>query len=97
MRSFWTIFFRLNELKILDLKSQKIAEFMEIKRKFRRFKTKYHTIGKHNEESKSTLTKIGQNALIQSGVFEQAIKRMGDTIEDIDIEIEQKDERKWNF
>ena len=37
--------------------------------------------------------KLGQNALIQSKVFEQAINRMRDTIEYMDIEIEQKDNK----
>ena len=48
------------------------------------------TIKKY-KESYSTQSKIGQNALIQSKVFEQAINLMGDFIEDMDIEIEQKD------
>ena len=38
--------------------------------------------------------KIVQNALIQSKIFEQAINMMGDTIEDMDIEIEQKDKKR---
>ena len=37
--------------------------------------------------------KARQNRLIQSKVFEQAIYIMGDTIEDMDIEIEQKDNK----
>ena len=36
---------------------------------------------------------MGHNALIQSKIFEQAIIIMGDTIENMDIEIEQKDNR----
>ena len=36
---------------------------------------------------------MGQSALIQSKVFEQAIIIMGDTIEYMDIEIEQKDNK----
>ena len=51
------------------------------------------TIEKYNKESYSTQSKIGQNALIQSKVFEQARNIMGDTIEDMDIEIEQKDNK----
>ena len=48
------------------------------------------TIEKYNKESYSTQSKIRQNALIQNKVFEQAISILGDTIEDKDIEIEQK-------
>ena len=36
---------------------------------------------------------MGQNALIQSKIFKQAIEIMGDTINDMDIEIEQKDNK----
>ena len=46
------------------------------------------TIETYNKESYSTQSKTGQNALMQSKVFEQAINIMGDTIEDMDIEIE---------
>ena len=35
----------------------------------------------------------GQSALIQSKVFEQSINIMGETISDMDIEIEQKDNK----
>ena len=34
---------------------------------------------------------MGQNALLQNKVFEQATKIMGNTIEDMDIETAQKD------
>ena len=40
-----------------------------------------------------TQSTIGQNALIQNKVFEQAINIMGDIIEDMDVEKEQKDNR----
>ena len=49
------------------------------------------TIDKYNKESFTTRSEIGQNALIQSKVFKQAISIMGETISDTDIEIEQKD------
>ena len=52
-----------------------------------------HTIEKYNRESYSTQSKIYQNVLIQSKVFEQAIIIIGDTIEDMDIEIEHKDNK----
>ena len=49
--------------------------------------------GKHNKESFSTRSQKGQNDLIQSKIFKQAIEVMGDTIKDMDIEIEQKDNK----
>ena len=47
------------------------------------------TVEKYNNESFSTRSQIGQNALIQSKIFKQAIEIMGGTIDDMDIEIEQ--------
>ena len=49
------------------------------------------TIDVYNKESFSTSSQIGQNAFIQSKVFKQAIKILGETISDMDIETEQKD------
>ena len=51
------------------------------------------TIDRYNKESFSTRSQIGQNALIQSKVFKEAINIMGETISDIDMEIEQKDNK----
>ena len=48
---------------------------------------------KNNKEPYSTQSKIGQNAPTQSEVFEQATDTMEDTIEDMDIETEQKDRK----
>ena len=52
------------------------------------------TIEKYNNESYSTQSKTGQNALIQSNVFEQALNKTRDTIEDMHFEIEQKDNKR---
>ena len=52
------------------------------------------TNDKHNKESLSTRSQIGQSALIPSKVFKQAMNIMGGTILDMDIEIEQKANRK---
>ena len=52
------------------------------------------TIEKYNKEPYSIQSKMGQNALIQSKVFELAVKILGDAIEDMDIEKEQKDKKK---
>ena len=71
-----------------------MAEFKEIIRK--KFKVQIKitlTIEKYNKESHSTETKPGQKALLQSKVFEQAIKFTRETIEDLDIEREQKDKK----
>ena len=51
------------------------------------------TIDKYNKESFSMRSEIGQNALIQSKVYKQAINIMGETISDMDMEIEQKDNK----
>ena len=51
------------------------------------------TIDRYNKESFSTRSQIGQKALIQSKVFKQAINIIGETISDMDIEIEQKDNK----
>ena len=51
------------------------------------------TIDNYSKESFSTRSQIGQNALIQSKVFKQAIKIMSETISDMDIEFEQKDNK----
>ena len=53
-------------------------------------------IDKYNNQSYATRSKLGQNALIQSSYYKEAINIMGDTINDMDIEIEQKD-NKTNF
>ena len=57
----------------------------------------WQTIEKYNEDFYSTESKIGKNALIQREVFEQEINIMGDTNEDMDIEVEQEDLKKWIF
>ena len=53
-------------------------------------------IDKYNNQSYATRSKLGQNALIQSIIYKEAINISGDTINDMDIEIEQKD-NKINF
>ena len=44
-------------------------------------------------ENYHKVSKIGQNTVIQNEVFEQVFNIMGDTTEDKDIKIEQKDNR----
>ena len=48
------------------------------------------TIQKYNKESFATRSQVGQNAQIQNKVFSQATLSMGETISDMDMEIEQK-------
>ena len=52
------------------------------------------TIENYNKNSNPTHSILAQNVLIHSKVFEKAIKIMGDTIEDMDLEKEQKDNTK---
>ena len=71
-----------------------MAEFIEILKKNSKVQSKIsQTFEKYNKNSFATESKTIQNALTQSKVFEQAINIMGDTTEDMDIEIEQKDEK----
>ena len=71
-----------------------MAEFIDILQKGSKVQNeKSQTIEKYNKESHAIQSKIGQTALIQSKVFQQAKKLMGETIEEMDIEIMQKDDK----
>ena len=71
-----------------------MAEFIEIMEKDSKVQNEIRqTIEKYNKESSSPQSKIGQNALIRSKVFEKAINIMGGTIEEMDMEMEQKDNK----
>ena len=71
-----------------------MAEFKEIIKKDPKIQNELsQTIEKYKKESFLTESKLGQNALIQSKVFEKAINIMGDTIDDMDVEIEQNDKK----
>ena len=71
-----------------------MSDFIEIIKKDTKVQNDIsQTIEKYNKESFSTRSQIGQNALIQSKIFKQAIEIMGDTFSDMDIEIEQKDSK----
>ena len=50
-------------------------------------------VDKYNNQSYATRSKLGENALIQRSIYRKAINIMGDTINDMDIEIEQKDKK----
>ena len=47
-------------------------------------------VDKYNNQSYATKSILGKNALIQSSIYKEAINIMGDTIIDMDVEIEQK-------
>ena len=50
-------------------------------------------IDKYNNQSYATKSELGRNAIVRSSVYKEAIKIMGDTINDMDLEIEQKDNK----
>ena len=69
-----------------------MAEFLEIIQKHSKVQNDFsQTI-----EKKGTYAKL-ENAFIHSEDFEQAVNIMGDTIEDMDIEKEQKDNNIENY
>ena len=69
-----------------------MVEFMEIIKKNSTVQNKISkTIEKIIIDSYATQSKLGQCALIQSKVFEQATNKKRKTLEDTDIEVKQKD------
>ena len=71
-----------------------MGEFIEIVKRDVNIQNEVsQTFDKYNKESFSTRSQIGQNALIQSKDFKQALNFMGETISDIDVEMEQKDNK----
>ena len=68
-----------------------MAELIELIKKDSKFQNEItQIIEKYNEESYPTQAEIRQKASIQSKIFEQAINNLGDTIEDLDEEMEKK-------
>ena len=71
-----------------------MAEFIEIINKDPNIQNEIsQTIDKYNKKSLSTRSHLVQKASIQSRVFQQAINTRDDKISDIDIELEQKDDK----
>ena len=69
-----------------------MTDFIEIMQKDTRIQNDISNIvDKHNNQSYATKSILGKNALIQSSNYKEAINIMGDTINDMDVEIEQKD------
>ena len=71
-----------------------MTDFIEIIQK----DTKIHNdisniVDKYNNQSFATKSTLGKNALIQSSIYKGAINIMSDTINDMDIGIEQKDNK----
>ena len=76
------------------LSSNLMAEFKDIIKKDSEVQNKItQIVEKYNKESHLTQSITGQNALIPSKVIEQVINIMGDTIENMDLEKEQKDKK----
>ena len=74
-----------------------MTDFIEIIRKDSKVQNDISNIfDKYNNQSYATGSKVGQNAIIQSSIYKEAINIMGDTINNMDIEIAQKD-NKINF
>ena len=71
-----------------------MVEFIEIMKKDSTVQNKIsQTMEKYIEKTYSIQSKIGQNALVHSKVFEQALNIMGGTIENMDIEIDRTDNK----
>ena len=71
-----------------------MTDFIEIIQKDTKIQNDISNIvDKYNNQSYATRSILGKNALIQSSIYKEAINIMGDTIADMDIEIEQKDNK----
>ena len=71
-----------------------MTDFIEIIQKDTKIQNDISNIvDKNNNQSYATKSVLGKNALIQSSIYKKANIIMGDTINDMDIEIEQKDNK----
>ena len=71
-----------------------MSDFIEIIQKDSKIQNDISNIvDKYNNQSLATRSKLGQNALLQSNIYKEAINIMGDTNNDMDVEIEQKDNK----
>ena len=72
--------------------SHKRAEFIRIiKRKLEGSNERSQILENYKKKANSRQSKIGQKDIIQSKIFEQAIKKLEDTTEHVDLELKQKD------
>ena len=68
-----------------------MTDFMEIIEKNSKVQDDIsQTIEKYNNESYENQSNIGKNAWFQSNVFKQTINILGETIADMDIEMEKR-------
>ena len=71
-----------------------MTDFIEIIQKNSKIQNDIsNIIDKYNNQSYATKSILGQNAIIQSSIYREAINIMGDTINDMDIELEEKDNK----
>ena len=71
-----------------------MTDFIEITKKDSKVQDDIsQIIKKFDKESYATQSRIGKNASIQSDVFKQGLEIMGETIGDMDIELERKDSK----
>ena len=71
-----------------------MTDFIEIIQKDTKIQNDISNIvDKYNNQSYATKSILGKNALIQSSIYKEAINILGDTINDMDVEIEQKDNK----
>ena len=68
-----------------------MTDFIEIIKQDDKSKSNIsQVVDKYNKKSYETRSMLGQKALIQSSIFKEAINIMGDTINEMDLEIEKK-------
>ena len=71
-----------------------MSHFIEIIQKDTKIQNDISNIvNKYNNQSYATKSILGKIALIESSIYKEAINIMGGTRDDMDIEIEQKDNR----
>ena len=71
-----------------------MTDFIEIIQKDTKIQNDISNIvDKYNNQSYATKSILGKNALIQSSIYKEAINIMGDTINDMDVEKEEKDNK----
>ena len=69
-----------------------MTDFIEIIQKDTKIQNDISNIvDKYNNQSYATKSILDKNAIIQSSIYKEAINIMGDTINDMDVEREQKD------
>ena len=71
-----------------------MTDFIKIIKKYTKIQNDISNIvDKYNNQSYATKSILGKNALIQSSNYIEVVNIMGDTINDMDVEIEQKDNK----